>query len=212
MTRRSICPVVMPRRLAAASSCMACQSGNNNASSTTSWSERVALFETASTSGCTASPALESVDGGVRPTGITGLRSSIPFGPATVRNTKHRPEHARNTPGNIQRGHRNPSTTPRQDNTVTHLPFLSLLSPLFVLWSFSAHFTDCDSNFRSGSGASDACCCVFENSVWSGAVAWASSEGILEFHASTVPLAVGDFQISIKGSPTNSLVQFDSRV
>ncbi len=66
MTRRSICPVVMPRRLASASSSMACHSGRRRASSTTSWSGRAALWDTASNSGCTASPALEGVYDGCR--------------------------------------------------------------------------------------------------------------------------------------------------
>ena len=80
MTRRSIWPVVIPRRLAAASSSMACHNGSSSASSTTSWSDRATLGEMASNRGCTASPALEGVFGGA-PAGVTGHDNSVSIRP-----------------------------------------------------------------------------------------------------------------------------------
>ena len=61
MYRRSICPVVIPRRLAAASSSIACQRGSNRGSSTTSWSIRATSEEMPSNNGCTLTPAVDCV-------------------------------------------------------------------------------------------------------------------------------------------------------
>jgi len=63
ITRRSICPVVIPRRLAAASNSIACHRGSRSGSSTTSWSMRATSDEIPSNSGCTLSPTVECVSG-----------------------------------------------------------------------------------------------------------------------------------------------------